>query len=78
MLSTLQRTERKQNYNRREHKSIGRNPLAGTKNWRIETDRRRESIFIRYGKEIHNQRTKIASTILGTGTFQTIYLRKTN
>ena len=78
MLSTLQRTERKHNYNRREHKRIVSNPLVETKNWRIKTNRIRESIFISYGKEIRNQRTRIASSILGTGTFQNTFLRKTN
>ena len=34
--------------------------------------------FDEYGKEIHNQRTRIASSSLGTGTFQTTYSRKAN
>ena len=34
--TTFQRTERKHNYNRREHKQIGNNPLAKTKTSIIE------------------------------------------
>ena len=68
----------KQNYNRRQHERFGSNSLAEKENRRIETDRICKSIFIRYGKEVRNERTGTVSSSLGIGTFQTTYLRKAN
>ena len=76
MLSTLQRTERKHTYNRREHERIESNPLAETK--KLAKYKRSRVEFYSIRKKICNQRTGIASSSLVTGTFQTTYLRKTN
>ena len=68
MSSTLQRPKRKHNYDRRQHKRIGGHTLAKTKIRRIKANRICKPMFIRYRKEVRNERIRIASRSMGSRT----------